>query len=1247
MKSKFPFNRLRSVLPSLFFFLFIIHPALKAQISVPGIDGLPLAKSDASYTKALTGKFNLHDMVVNPTSLQISWDKGKDEFSITGTATVRLKDEDLIVSFGDTLPGLIIKGDTLNYVNLNVTSSFLLKGITITPLGLGMAWSRNENSYGIYGAMKVKFETDSIERATLGTTQDPGIRIVNGEVKHISIGVTGGFKLKSLELIPDNLTFSYDMAGEAYKLYGSVRTKIESDSLDALLGDSINPGIRISKGVVEHINIGVTTEFTLKSLRVKPVGLTFEYDKQKQDYIMYGFVRAKIESDSLDAILGNNLNPGIRIRKGSIEHINMGVTAHFKLKWLELMPDKLTFCYDKTKSAYQLYGSLQVKVESDSLKATLGDSINPGIRIGNGIIEHINIGVTADFTLKTLQIKPVGLTFEYDRQKQYYLMYGLIKTRIESDSLTASLGSKALPGLVIDQYGLNKIEMDITSDLKLKGLHIRTDSLGFAWVRKSDEFHLYGKADIEIKSDTIGFSFGGKNNPGLVYKNKQIQYLRFTTNADLHFGGMHAGSKDFTIEYHNSEYHAYGKLFVTEVWRASIDLGTQPGSGVTLHFVNNRPEFRIDKATFALGNVDLGSFKVKDMQMTLKNNEMTEIDAKLEFKPGWTVESDLIFASYKLTSVEINWQAASIKQALAIPGTGAFIMSMDGKLENFKKPHDFKFTGKMGIFVGPEFKAGNMDASFAYLDANATMNRNELIIKDDAYIGAYLHNGKWESVFGRGNMTLDLKWGSSYTLKGKLNIPSNNTIIATSLNARLGKSGAFNSLMDVSLIVPKSIPIIGGHKFGSADGAIHYKANENDNFIAGWVKIHLVFKTLQTGVKYNFKNSSFSHIGSGSISDIKKIVKVAPPAASTTSRMKAGNGNPPPLYWDKLKISVDEGIMPHYIQVRLKLKHRMDSVFTRVTTPAMNSNQSYAACYYVNAVDSLNDQNVDIKMLSTHHYLWSKNKDEITFFILPVGYDTEIGSRLAAGDYWLEVANTTSAGIVDIDSVQVSKLFEKPRIDSQKITTTYAGRISDSNSTNSLVEDLSVNIKLLTETSNPDSTEVHLLCSRDGNDGMIAYSGFYKDLENAENQFIHTVTLPDEPNPNDSLFAWAIIDDKINPVVTTERVRLDYKFPFIGKIRVVNQPDSVAAGIGIDIQLLGNDNEWYSINEGKVNHTAVNGEFGFTQQVASGTQIRLKIDIPYGFEVDEATVTKPNTTCTVGPTKGYDFGIIYLKEISK
>jgi len=1261
-------------------------------------------------------------MEVNPGNLHLKWDATDQTFSLYGTAKIHLKEEEIFVSFGDSLlPGLIIKGDTLNYANANISSSFGLKGITIKPLGLGIVWNKKENYYGIYGSLKVIVETDSIEKVTLGDSLKPGIKIVNGKIEHINIEVTSRFKLKSLELIPDKLTFNYDTTGHAYKIYGSLQVKIESDSLKTILGDSINPGISIVNGEIRHINFGVTTRFKLKSvelipdkltfnydkaktayqiygsLQVKvetdslkavlgdsinpgisivdgelkhinfgvtarfkmksveliPNKLTFNYDKTKKAYQIYGSLQVKVETDSLKAVLGDSTNPGISIVDGELKHINFGVTARFKMKSVELIPDKLTFNYDKAKTAYQIYGSLQVKVETDSLKAVLGDSINPGISIVNGELKHINFGVTARFKMKSVELIPDKLTFNYDKTKTAYQIYGSLQVIVESDSLKAILGDSINPGISIVNGNVKNIDLGITSDLKLKGLTIHTDSLGFSWmkVKDSDEFHLYGKVNIDIKEDTVGFSFGGRSNPGLIYKNDAIQYIKFSTSADLHFGGMEVGSKDFTIEHKGNDYHAYGKLFVKEVWSAAIDLGTQPGSGVTLNFVNNKTEFKIDKATFELGNVDLGSFKVQDIKMTLVNNVMNDVKATMVFKPGWKVDSELKFVLdipnniYTLNSVDIKWEAASYLEAKAIPGTGAFVISMEGKIDHPLKPSNFVFTGKMGIIVGEDFKAGKIDASFVYIEGVVRMDKKGLYMKDDAFIGAYndsknLNPDDWKSVFGKASITLNLKWGSTSTLKGTLNIPEKNTIINTTLDAKLSKSGAFNSLMDVKLQVPKSIPVIGGHTFGRADGAIHYKKNDNGNFIAGWVTINLLFKKLHTGVKYNFKNEKFSHIGSGGISDIKKIVKAAP------ARMKGVSGKTTPLYWDKLKISVDEGVMPHYIQVKIKLKQTVDSIFTRITAPVMYNNQNYVPCYYVDSADSLNDETLDLKMLTSHNYLWSKNKDEIIFYILPVGYDTETGSRLAAGDYWLETANTISSEIIDMDSVEVSKIFEKPRIEYQNIGIAYTPRISDPDSTNSLVADLSWNVKLKAETSNPDSTEVHLLYSKDKGDGTIVYSGLYRDMENANNEISKTTSIMDELNPNDSLFVWAIIDDKINPVVMTGQVLLDYKFPFKGKISIINEADTAAAAIPVSIQLLGKDMKWYPLNDTIVNLTTHYGEFGFTQQVATGTQIQLIINIPYGYEVDSSSIMKPNTTYTIGATKGYDFGTIYLKETS-
>ena len=137
----------------------------------------------------------------------------------------------------------------------------------------------------------------------------------------------------------------------------------------------------------------INAGFTLKSLSFKLKDLTFMYDKAKDYYKLYGEASAKIEGDDVDVLLGNANNPGIVFQNGEIDHINMGITADFKLKSLNIDPDSLSFEYDKssTEKIYKIYGGLNLNLDGKIVDANFGNENNPGLTLTNGSIEELNL----------------------------------------------------------------------------------------------------------------------------------------------------------------------------------------------------------------------------------------------------------------------------------------------------------------------------------------------------------------------------------------------------------------------------------------------------------------------------------------------------------------------------------------------------------------------------------------------------------------------------------------------------------------------------------------------------------------------------------------------------------------------------------------------------------------------------------------------------------------------------------------
>jgi hypothetical protein len=69
---------------------------------------------------------------------------------------------------------------------------------------------------------------------------------------------------------------------------------------------------------------------------------------------MFGTIKSKIEGNSIDLSLGDSDDPGLVIRNGIVEDIQMGVTADFNFRDMTFSPDDLTFVYNRSESQYEM-----------------------------------------------------------------------------------------------------------------------------------------------------------------------------------------------------------------------------------------------------------------------------------------------------------------------------------------------------------------------------------------------------------------------------------------------------------------------------------------------------------------------------------------------------------------------------------------------------------------------------------------------------------------------------------------------------------------------------------------------------------------------------------------------------------------------------------------------------------------------------------------------------------------------------
>ncbi len=1222
MKKLFPFPHCTNLkLIALLFLIFIPPLSAADSINVTGIDGLVFEEQPNNYQIVITDSFKLHNMKVTPSGLTLQYKTLNKTFKIFGRAKIFLENDSISISLGDSInPGILITNGTLDNVGLSITADFKLKNTAIIPEKLFFIWNHSTYQYKIFGNIEIQIDNHLII-ANLGTSVFPGIEIDSGRVNHINVGITGNLSLRSLAITPTNLSLMWDRDSSFYKMYGDISIKLAEDTLFANLGTDKEPGVILTNGIVTKLDISLTANFTLKKLVFKPRNLTFDWDEASKRIKIFGEILVKIESDSLYAVLGNSSTPGIQVTSGVIDNINIAVTGNFSLKSLAVKPDSLVFIYDSNLDKYKIFGALELDIESDTIKVGLGTFNNPGIEIIDGILDKINFEVTTSFKLKSLAIKPDSLTFVYDRDSSQYKIYGNIEIDVEKDTIKAQLGSFDDPGISITDGKVDHINISISSDFELKKLTIETDSLGIEWQKSLDGgvYHFFGNVKIDIDTNKIAFNFGSRSHPGVVVRNGKIDTLKISTTDDIHFAGFEVGTQNLTLEYSNELYQMYGKLFLKKMWSAEIDLGNGPGSGITLDLSIKPAKLMIEHAVFELANVDLGPITLKNITLALEENRVQSANLKVDLPPGWEVDAMMGFkfsnGNLEIDSVDIDWEALNIDEAIAIPGTGAFITKLNGGLFGIEDPHEFKVTGDIGIAFGGPFNIPDVgDVSLLFLEANASISRSEFIIDSYAYMGAYKKSdGTWASVLGDGNLKLDLKWGDYYSIDGNLNIPSNPwTILKADLEAKLSQGGAFNAHIGVELEVPPKIPIVGGHVFAKADGVVHYAKTDPTSYAAGWAKLDLGFYTWHGGVKYKFQTKDYSTIGSKEISQL-----------STTTIGQSGDGYVI-KFIDHISITVDPGTNPEFIQVKVKLKQKLSAFYLDVRHSFFINGSCFSPVYLVTGVDLITESGMNISSVPTFVSTEIDNRDSIIFYIMAPGYQSSSKATLPAGNYYVDIPNEIGTSM--IKEYEVHKIYAAPWAVWTYNYVDFVPASADTLSNILMVPKLNYHTR--SEVYNVDSSTVSLFFTKHQNKNgtlikTFKYSDYWGDYPpDGEYLKIENIDFPQNITNGDSLFLYLTIDDGINSVYKSPVQYWNYTPPLQAKVNIQGYPDSLASGIETKLYILNpSDNNWYLPDTLK-RFSNNEGEVSFPYALSANTKVKFVFDVPVGYEVDPTSSYK-------------------------
>ncbi len=429
--------------------------------------------------------------------------------------------------------------------------------------------------------------------------------------------------------------------------------------------------------------------------------------------------------------------------------------------------------------------------------------------VKKGKISSFSVGLKGTFQIFALSVMPDNLTFEYDvnQTQPTFELYGKLAVSVSKTTITADMGTMTSPGLVVDRNGtIESVNMGLSGNFTLFGL------------------------GIQIPND----------NP-------------------------------VTLDYQNTgnEYLISGEIIVPDFFSATTILGTPSQQGLQI----TDGEFKVESFELKLSDVDLGAFTIKQFDIMYSAGDSTSdptygVTLALKFPQDWEVAGSITIVDNKVHEIFVEYQADSPETQIAIGDTGLFLTEMDATVLNLDNLDEIVVSGHMAAVFGKQVAIFGEKVSMFRADGSFSVDRNQLSLDADVWLGASTNGGKTTGVLGSGNGQLLLDWHDgiySMTMHASI-VDGTYTFDATvefNDNLQLWISA------HASVNVPHSIPLIGGDHLGSMDFRLAFDPNDADNsYVAAWTRVNLVFTKPTIGVEYLFGKKEAKVIGSH---DVKKI----------------------------------------------------------------------------------------------------------------------------------------------------------------------------------------------------------------------------------------------------------------------------------------------------------------------------------------------------------------------------------------
>ncbi|MGL4420634.1 MAG: hypothetical protein ACRCZF_08215, partial [Gemmataceae bacterium] len=633
-------------------------------------------------TVGVSSSFAIGGLAIEAKDLTLSLNTADNTYKFFGSASAKFNTSAEPVGvellLGDAAqPGISIANGKLVSLNAGVNSNFNVAGVSINTKALTVALDVPTNTFTMSGSAGFAFKglgsTEITLDAKLGeSSAQPGLQIVNGKLASIDVSITSGFKVASVGFETEDLRLKFDAAsGNRYAISGKAKATVEGKSspitLTTQFGESAEePGLVIVNGKLDQLTVGVSSSFAIGGLAIEAKDLTLALVPANSTYKFFGSASAKFgnnaETVGLELLLGNAAQPGINIANGKLVSLNAGVTSNFNVAGVSINTEALTVTLDVPTNTFTMSGKAGFSFKGVgntevSLAVQLGQPPQtgqpplPGIKIVNGKLTELAVGVSGKFNMAGLAAEAKDLTFTYNRALNRYGFSGgaVISTapvpggKRVLDRFGVQIGSLASPGILVQNGQLERLDIALNGRINLGSLSINPRQLRVQFTRATNILQFTGGLTVSLAGKLT--ASGDLINGGLVIN---------TENGEVRLNGLRLGISDTRIG--------------TVIIRSAFIQFTQNSSNVI--------------SLSGGANVELPAGITVDGEFEIVNGRLRRIRLSLSKDPGFN-----------------------------IPNTPIFIQGVSGEINNLDTPDRLIVKGDMTFTAGPSYRISGRSVS--------------------------------------------------------------------------------------------------------------------------------------------------------------------------------------------------------------------------------------------------------------------------------------------------------------------------------------------------------------------------------------------------------------------------------------------------------------------------------------------------------------------------------------------------------